>query len=60
LVHNTPLRLLAAGYGDPDALRRLGKGRLSKFIWCYSHGKHAEDQAIPLLEARRVRQLPPA
>lgn len=51
LVHNTPLRLLAAGYADPHALRRLGKGRLSKFIWRYSHGKHAEDQAIPLLEA---------
>jgi transposase len=51
LVHNTPLQLFAAGYADPHALRRLGKARLTKFIWRYSHGKHAEDQAIPLLDA---------
>lgn len=51
LVHNTPLQLFAAGYADPHALRRLGKARLSRFIWRYSHGKHGEDQAVPLLEA---------
>jgi transposase len=51
LVQNTPLQLLAAGYGDPHTLRRLGRARLSKFIWRYSHGHHGEDQAIPLLEA---------
>jgi transposase len=51
LVHNTPLQLFAAGYADPHTLRRVGKARLTKFIWRYSHGKHGEDQAIPLLEA---------
>jgi transposase len=51
LVQNTPLQLLAAGYGDPHTLRRLGRARLSKFIWRHSHGRHGEDQAIPLLEA---------
>ena len=51
LLNNTPLQLLAAGYADPHSLRRLGKARLTKFIWRYSHGKHGEDQAVPLLEA---------
>ncbi len=51
LLSNTPLQLLAAGYADPYALRRLGRARLTKFIWRYSHGKHGEDQAGPLLEA---------
>jgi transposase len=51
LVQNTPLQLLAAGYGDPHTLRRLGRARLSKFIWRHSHGHHGEDQAIPLLDA---------
>jgi transposase len=51
LVQNTPLQLLAAGYADPHALRRLGKARLAKLIWRYSHRKHGEDRAVPLLEA---------
>ncbi|HEV8063306.1 MAG TPA: IS110 family transposase [Acidimicrobiales bacterium] len=51
LLLNTALQLLAAGYGDPNALRRLGKARLTKFVWRYSHGKHGEDIAGPLLEA---------
>lgn len=34
----TPLRFLAAGYADPHAARRLGKARLTRFIWRYSHG----------------------
>lgn len=51
LVQNTPLQLLAAGYGDPHTLRRLGRARLSKFIWRHSHGHHGEDHAITLLEA---------
>jgi transposase len=49
LVRNTSLQLLAAGYADPHTLRRLGKARLTKFIWRYSHGKHGEDEAVPLL-----------
>lgn len=51
LVRNTALQLLAAGYADPYTLRRLGKARLTKLIWRYSHGKHGEDEAIPLIEA---------
>jgi transposase len=42
LVQNTPLQLLAAGYADPHTIRHLGKARLSKFIWRYSHGHHGE------------------
>ena len=51
LVQNTPLQLLAAGYADPHTLRRLGKARLSKFIWRHSHGHHGEDHAAALLAA---------
>ena len=28
LANNTPLRFLAAGYGDPHTLRRVGRARL--------------------------------
>lgn len=51
LLTNTALQLLAAGYGDPTALRRLGRARLSKLIWRYSHGKHSEDIADLLIGA---------
>lgn len=47
----TPLRFLAAGYADPHALRRLGKARLTRFIWRYSHGAWADDHAARLLAA---------
>lgn len=51
LANMTPLRLLAAGYGDPHALRRLGKARLTRFIWRYSHGAFGEQHASTLLAA---------
>ena len=51
LALNTPLRFLAAGYADPHALRRLGKARLTRFIWRYSHGAWAEEHATRLLAA---------
>jgi transposase len=51
LALNTPLRFLAAGYADPHALRRLGKARLTRFIWRYSHGAWAEEHAARLLAA---------
>ncbi len=41
----TPLRFLAAGYADPHAVRRLGKTRLTRLIWRWSHGAWAEDHA---------------
>ena len=47
----TPLRFLAAGYADPHALRRLGRARLTRFIWRYSHGAWGEEHATRLLAA---------
>jgi transposase len=51
LARNTPLRFLAAGYAHPHTLRRLGRARLTRFIWRYSHGAWGEDHAGRLLEA---------
>jgi transposase len=51
LALNTPLRFLAAGYADPHALRRLGRARLTRFIWRYSHGAWGQDHAGRLLAA---------
>ena len=47
----TPLRFLAAGYADPHALRRLGKTRLTRLIWRYSHGAWGEEHASRFLAA---------
>lgn len=47
----TPLRLLAAGYSDPHALRRLGKARLARFLWRYSHGAWGQEHASRILAA---------
>jgi transposase len=47
----TPLRFLAAGYADPHAARRLGKARLTRFIWRYSHGAWGEEHAARILAA---------
>jgi transposase len=47
----TPLRFLAAGYADPHAVRRLGKARLTRFIWRHSHGAWGEDHASRILAA---------
>ena len=51
LSNNTPLRFLAAGYADPHALRRLGRARLARFIWRYSHGAWGDPHATQLLAA---------
>ena len=51
LANNTPLRFLAAGYADPHAVRRLGRARLARFIWRYSHGAFGEQLAGQLLAA---------
>jgi transposase len=50
LANNTPLQFLAAGYGDPHTLRRLGKTRLAKFFWRHSRGAWGEAHAARLLE----------
>src|SRR5215472_11531300 len=47
----TPLRFLAAGYADPHAVRRLGKTRLTRFIWRYSHGAWGAGHATAILGA---------
>jgi hypothetical protein len=47
----TPLRLLAAGYAGPHTARRLGRARLTRFIWRYSHGAWGEQHACALLAA---------
>ena len=51
LARYTPLRFLAAGYADPHALRRLGRARLTRFIWRYSHGAWGDEHASRLLAA---------
>jgi transposase len=47
----TALRFLAAGYGDPHAVRRLGKARLARLVWRWSHGAWGEDHASRILAA---------
>jgi len=51
LALNTPLRFLAAGYAHPHTLRRLGRARLTRFIWRYSHGAWGQAHAAALLDA---------
>lgn len=51
LANVTPLRFLAAGYADPYVVRRLGRARLSRFIYRHSRGAWGEERAIELLEA---------
>ena len=51
LALNTPLRFLAAGYAHPHTLRRLGRARLTRFIWRYSHGAWGQAHAARLMEA---------
>jgi hypothetical protein len=47
----TVLRFLAAGYADPHAVRRLGRARLTRLIWRWSHGAWGEDHASRILAA---------
>jgi transposase len=47
----TCLRFLAAGYADPHAVRRLGKARLTRAVWRWSHGAWGEEHATRLLAA---------
>jgi transposase len=49
LANNTPLRFLAAGYADPHTLRRLGRARLTKFMWRHSRGAWGDAHAEQLL-----------
>jgi transposase len=51
LANMTPLRLLAAGYADPHAVRRAGRARLTRLIWRHSHGAFGEHYAAGILAA---------
>jgi transposase len=47
----TPLRFLAAGYGDPHLCRRLGKARVARFMHRHSHGRWNVEHAASVLAA---------
>jgi transposase len=51
LANKTPLRFLAAGYADPDTVRRLGRARLARFFARHSRGMWGEAKADELLVA---------
>jgi transposase len=51
LANKTPLRFLAAGYACPHTVRRLGRARLTRFIYRHSRGAWGEDKATQLLDA---------
>jgi len=51
LSNKTPLRFLAAGYACPHTVRRLGRARLTRFIYRHSRGSWGEDKTIHLLDA---------
>ncbi|MEP6689473.1 MAG: IS110 family transposase [Gemmatimonadales bacterium] len=51
LANKTPLRFLAAGYADPDTVRRLGRARLARFFARHSRGRWGEAEADELLTA---------
>lgn len=51
LANKTPLRFLAAGYADPDTVRRLGRARLARFFARHSRGAWGEAKADELLHA---------
>lgn len=51
LANMTPLRFLAAGYADPNTVKRLGRARLSRFLCRHSRGHWGEQQATSLVVA---------
>jgi transposase len=54
LGNKTPLRFLAAGYADPHTVRRLGRARLSRFLYRHSRGAFGEELADQILAAARA------
>jgi hypothetical protein len=54
LANKTPLQFLAAGYADPHTLRRLGRARLTRFLYRHSRGAFGEHQADQILAAARA------
>jgi transposase len=54
LAKKTPLKLLAAGYADPYALKRLGQARLARFVNRHSRGAWGDKDADALLAAAKA------
>lgn len=54
LGNRTPLRFLAAGYADPHTVRRLGRARLSRFLYRHSRGAFGDNLADQILAAARA------
>ena len=54
LGNKTPLRFLAAGYADPHTVRRLGRARLTRFLYRHSRGAFGESLADAILAAARA------
>lgn len=54
LANKTPLRFLAAGYADPHTVRRLGRARLSRFLYRHSRGAFGDNLADQILAAARA------
>jgi hypothetical protein len=51
LSNKTPLRFLAAGYADPHTVKRMGRSRLTRFIYRHSRGAWGEPEADAILAA---------
>ena len=51
LGNKTPLRFLAAGYADPHTVKRLGRARLSRFLYRHSRGAFGDALTDQLMAA---------
>lgn len=54
LGNKTPMRFLAAGYADPHTVRRLGRARLTRFLYRHSRGAFGDALADQILAAARA------
>jgi transposase len=54
LANKTPLQFLAAGYADPQTVKRLGRARLTRFIHRHSRGAWGEPLADAILTAAKA------
>jgi transposase len=51
LGNKTALRFLAAGYADPYTVKRLGRARVTRFVYRHSRGAFGDDLADQLMAA---------
>src|SRR5207245_4350742 len=59
LARYTPLRFLAASYADPHVPRRLGRARLTRFIWRYSPSPASSPAGAPAPPTRSATPTAP-